>query len=161
MDRDRDCHGQSLLLRQDGAIFLTHRGELISVQHAHLVKTLLFTRHRPSILVLNFCGSLTLHLPAQRVAAAVMCWPDRVNNKQCREFTGLLYRGLAAGRSIEPAWTKRRSRSLAMAGLLCRSAPVTPRPDRSDRDRTPRWGPRQRYGVCRAGDVEDIGASLE
>lgn len=54
----------------------------------------------PSILVLNFCGSLTLHGDAQRVAAAVVCWPNRVNDKQCREFASLLYRGLACEFSI-------------------------------------------------------------
>lgn len=29
-----------------------------------------------------------------------MCWPERVNDQHCREFAGILYRGLASGRSI-------------------------------------------------------------
>lgn len=100
VDRSRPAVLHVAAHSQDGAVFPTNSGEPISVQHAHLVEALLFARHRPSILVLNFCGSLALHVPAQQVAAAVVCWPDRVNDKQCRELAGLLYRGLAGGRSI-------------------------------------------------------------
>jgi hypothetical protein len=100
VDRSRPAVLHVAAHSQDGAIFLTNSGKPISVQHAHLVEALLLARHRPSILVLNFCGSLALHVHAQQVAAAVVCWPDRVNDEQCREFAGLLYRGLAGGRSI-------------------------------------------------------------
>lgn len=100
VDRTRPCVLHVAAHSQDGAVFLTNGGEPISVQHAHLVEALRLARHRPSILVLNFCGSLALHTQAQQVAAAVVCWPDRVNDKQCREFAGILYRGLAGGRSI-------------------------------------------------------------
>jgi hypothetical protein len=92
IDRNRPAVLHVATHSQDGAVFLTNSGEPISVQHTHLVEALLL-RHRPSILVLHFCGSLALHMHAQQVAAAVVCWPDRVNDKQCQEFAGLLYRG--------------------------------------------------------------------
>jgi len=100
VDKCRPCVLHVAAHSQGGAVFLTNGGEPISLQHAHLVEALLFARHRPSILVLNFCGSLALYVAAQQIAVAVVCWPDRVNDKQCREFAGLLYRGLAGGRSI-------------------------------------------------------------
>jgi hypothetical protein len=58
VDRTRPCVLHVAAHSQDGAVFLTNGGEPISVQHAHLAKALLLARHRPSILVLNFCGSL-------------------------------------------------------------------------------------------------------
>jgi hypothetical protein len=119
---------------QDGAVFLTTSGEPISVQHAHLVEALLLARHGPSIFVLNFCGSLALHMHAQQVAAAAECWLDRLNDKQCQEFAGILYRGLACGARSGPAWTERSSRSLATVGLPRHGSPVTHRPNCSDRD---------------------------
>lgn len=134
VDRSRPAVLHVAAHSQDGALFLSHRGEPISIQHAHLVKALLLARHRPSILVLNFCGSLALHPHAQQVSTAVVCWPDRVNDKQCREFADRLYRGLAAGRSIGASMDTAQITLSPMAGLPCRGSQVTPRPDCSDRD---------------------------
>jgi hypothetical protein len=69
VDRTRPCVLHVAAHSQDGAVFLTNGGEPISVQHAHLLAALLLARHRPPILILNFCGSLALHMHAQQVAA--------------------------------------------------------------------------------------------
>jgi hypothetical protein len=100
IDRTHPCVLHVAAHSQNGAVFLTNGGEPISVQHTHLVEALLSARHRPSILVLNFCGSLALHMHAQQVADAVVCWPDRVNDEQCLEFAGILYRWFVGGCSI-------------------------------------------------------------
>lgn len=84
VDRSRPAVLHVAAHSQDGAVFLTNSAEPISVPHTHLVAALLLARHRPS---------MALHMHAQQVAAAIVCWPDRVNDKQCREFAGLLYRG--------------------------------------------------------------------
>ncbi|MGH3791971.1 MAG: hypothetical protein ACRDQ9_14495 [Pseudonocardiaceae bacterium] len=108
VDRSRPCVLHVATHNQDGAVFLTNRGEAISVHHAHLVEALLLAQHRPSILVLNFCGSLAPHMHSRQVATAIVCWPDRMNDKQCREFTGIPYRELAGGRSIRASLDRAR-----------------------------------------------------
>jgi len=93
---------------RDGAVFLTRSGEPVSVLHGHLVRTLLSARHRPRILVLNFCRSIAVGAAALQIAPAVVCWPDGVDDVQCRELADLLYQGLVGGDSLGASMDRAR-----------------------------------------------------
>jgi hypothetical protein len=108
VDRSRPAVLHVAAHSQDSAIFLTNSGEPSSIEYTHLVDALLSARHRPSILVLNFCGSLAVDAHARQLADAVVCWPGLVNDKQCQDFAGLLYRWLAAERPIGDGMDKAR-----------------------------------------------------
>lgn len=84
----------------DGAVFLTFDGKPVSVQYSQLVQVLRSARHRPSALILNFCGSIRIRDDLLQLARACVCWPDRFDDEHGREFAGILYRALAMGGTL-------------------------------------------------------------
>lgn len=84
----------------DSAVFLTLNGRPVSVQYSQLVQVLRSARHRPSGLVLNFCGSIRVRDEVLQLARACVCWPDRFDDEQGRDFAGILYDALSKGGTL-------------------------------------------------------------
>lgn len=62
------------------------------------------TPWRPTLIVLNVCNSIDI---AHRLATnrnAIISWPSQLPDRQAREFAHVLYRELAAGRTLGTAF---------------------------------------------------------
>lgn len=85
---------------EHSAIFLTGGGQPVSITYEHLARAILSARHRPDIVVLNFCRSIMLVPHLNSAISTLICWPDLADDRQCLELVNIIYRHLGAGRSI-------------------------------------------------------------
>lgn len=89
----------------DGAVFLAQNAVPVSIRHGALTHTIGLARHRPAVVVLNFCDSIRLRNDIVRLGISALCWPSTANDTQCCELADTLYRGLAAGLNIGDSLT--------------------------------------------------------
>lgn len=83
-----------------GDVFLTRSGAPVGTTHSMLADAISRARHRPTVVVLNFCDSIAID---QRLADAghlTVAWTGAVDDRQCREFNEVFYRQLTAGHPL-------------------------------------------------------------
>jgi hypothetical protein len=87
-----------------GDVFLTHSTTPLPVPRTILADAITRATPKPTLVVLNFCGSVDLAYRLATDGYAVVTWPGKVLDTQAQEFAQTFYHSLAAGHPLGAAF---------------------------------------------------------
>ena len=86
-----------------GGVAVGFEGDLLWAEFEAVATAVCRARFPPRLVVAGLCDSLALANLLADTIDAVIAWPDTVDDEQTRAFAGMLYRALAAGRTVDDA----------------------------------------------------------